>query len=124
MWESEWKSPKMLRIHRTTAITTTPFKIDLMVACMGMNRFTSHSSTPTTTRTSRSWIKGMVLTFLLARANAPHPLEVLPWFTMFEILKGRIVLAGGFTAYTRMKIADWLDVAAWTGLSRSLPATT
>jgi hypothetical protein len=50
--ESEWKSPKEFRIHRTTAITTTPFNIDLMDPCMGMKRFTSHRRTPTTTRTS------------------------------------------------------------------------
>jgi hypothetical protein len=50
--ERELKSPKTFRIHRTTAITTTPFKIDLMEPCMGMKRFTSHRRTPTTMRTS------------------------------------------------------------------------
>jgi hypothetical protein len=52
--EMEWKIPKTLQSHRTTAITTTPFNIDLMDPCMGTKRFTSHSSIPTTTRTSRS----------------------------------------------------------------------
>jgi hypothetical protein len=37
------------------------------------------------------------------------------------IASGRIVSAGGLTAYTRMKTADWLDVAALTGLDRNLP---
>src|ERR1700686_2855041 len=40
--ERELKSPKTFRIHRTTAMTTTPFKIDLMVPGMGMKPFTSH----------------------------------------------------------------------------------
>jgi hypothetical protein len=56
MWilEREWNSPETFRIHRTTPMTTTPFKIDLMDPCMGMKRFTSHRRTPTTTRTSSS----------------------------------------------------------------------
>ena len=45
----------------TTAITTTPFKIDVMDDCIGMNRFTSHSSTPTTTRISTAWSNGIVV---------------------------------------------------------------
>src|ERR1700685_3896319 len=76
--EREWNSPKIFSSQRTTAITTTPFKIDLMDDCMGMKRFTSHRSTPTTTRTSRSWIKGMIFDLSWSlRANASHPLEVL-----------------------------------------------
>src|ERR1035437_845503 len=34
--------------HRTTAITTTPFKMALICPCMGMKRLTSHSNRPTT----------------------------------------------------------------------------
>jgi hypothetical protein len=52
--EREWNNPKTFSSHRTTAMTTTPFKIDLMDPCMGMKRFTSHKRTPTTMRTSRS----------------------------------------------------------------------
>src|SRR5277367_6798219 len=50
MCAKELKIPKIFRSQRTTAITTTAFRIDLMVPCMGI-RSTSHSSTPTTIRT-------------------------------------------------------------------------
>jgi hypothetical protein len=46
--ESEWNNPNTLRSHNTTPITTTAFKIDLMLPAMGMKRFTSHKRTPTT----------------------------------------------------------------------------
>ena len=39
-------SPKTLSSHKTTAMTTTPFKMDLIVACIGIKRLTSHSKTP------------------------------------------------------------------------------
>ena len=58
--ESEWKTPKALSIHRTTAMIATPFTIDLMVRCMGMKRFMSQSRTPIATTTSKTWIKGIV----------------------------------------------------------------
>jgi len=53
MWirENEWNSPNMFSSHKTTQITTTAFKIDLIVPCIGMKRLTSHSKTPTTTKT-------------------------------------------------------------------------
>ena len=37
MWirESEWKSPNTFSSHRTTAMTTTPFKIDLICPLHG-----------------------------------------------------------------------------------------
>jgi len=50
MWENAWKSPKMFRSHKTVAITTTAFKMDLIVPCIGMKRLTSQSRTPTTSR--------------------------------------------------------------------------
>ena len=50
MWGKDLKIPKMFSSHRTTTITTTPFRIDLMVPCIGM-RLTSQSKTPTTIRT-------------------------------------------------------------------------
>ena len=34
--ESEVKSPKTFRSHRTTLMTTTPFKIDLIDPAIGM----------------------------------------------------------------------------------------
>src|SRR5277367_1101891 len=40
-------------------MTTTAFKMDLIVPCMGMKRLTSQSRTPTTTRTIRTCNKGM-----------------------------------------------------------------
>jgi len=52
-----------LRIHKTTEMTTTALRIDLMVACIGMKRFTSHRTTPTTIKISTSWTSGMTSTF-------------------------------------------------------------
>jgi hypothetical protein len=49
--EMEWKSPNTFRSHKTTTMTTTAFRIDLMELAMGTKRFTSQSRTPTTTRT-------------------------------------------------------------------------
>jgi hypothetical protein len=49
--ERECKSPKALRSHKTTAMTTTAFKIDLMELAIGTKAFTSQRRTPTTTRT-------------------------------------------------------------------------
>jgi hypothetical protein len=46
----EWNNPKTLRSHNTTPITTTAFKIDLILPAIGIKRFTSHSKTPTTIR--------------------------------------------------------------------------
>lgn len=64
------KSPKMFRSHKTTAITTTPFKIDLIDPCIGMNRLTSQSRTPTTIRSITTCIKGMDC--LSPRVLRPH----------------------------------------------------
>jgi hypothetical protein len=50
--EREWNSPKMFSSHKTTAITTTAFKMDLIVPCIGMKLLTSQSRTPITTRTT------------------------------------------------------------------------
>jgi hypothetical protein len=41
-------------------MTTTAFKIDLMLLAMGIKRFMSHSRTPTTIRTTTILIKGMI----------------------------------------------------------------
>src|ERR1700730_9422437 len=41
-------------------MTTTPFKIDLMLPAMGMKRFTSHSRTPTTIKTTTRLMRGMI----------------------------------------------------------------
>src|ERR1017187_6689103 len=54
MREIELNRPKTFSSHRTTAMTTTPLRIDLMVPCMGIKRFTSQRRTPTTMRTSKS----------------------------------------------------------------------
>src|ERR1035438_3024996 len=50
--EKEWRSPVTFSIHRTTAMTTTALRIDLMVLCIGIKRFTSQRTTPTTISTS------------------------------------------------------------------------
>jgi len=41
----------MFRSHKTTQITTTAFKIDLIDPAIGMKRLTNQSRTPTTIRT-------------------------------------------------------------------------
>jgi hypothetical protein len=48
--ERECKSPKTSKSHKTTPITTTAFKIDLIDPAIGMKLLTSHSRTPTTIR--------------------------------------------------------------------------
>src|SRR6266849_1703168 len=48
--EREWNNPNTLRSHNTTPMTTTPFKIDLILPAMGIKLFTSHRRTPTTIR--------------------------------------------------------------------------
>jgi hypothetical protein len=53
-------SPKTLRSHKTTAMTTTAFKIDLMDPAIGMYELTSQRRTPTTTKTNITWTKGMI----------------------------------------------------------------
>lgn len=51
--EREWNNPNTLSSHNTKPMTTTAFKIDLMLPAIGMNRFTSHSRTPTTMMVNR-----------------------------------------------------------------------
>jgi hypothetical protein len=67
-------SPKTFKSHKTTAMTTTAFKMDLIVPCIGM-RLTSQSITPTTTSTINMLINGMSV-HLHSRQNdteAPCP---------------------------------------------------
>jgi len=56
MWirDKEWNNPKMFMSHNTTPMTTTAFKIDLMLPAMGMKRFTNHRRTPIVIRTNRT----------------------------------------------------------------------
>ena len=56
-------SPKTLKSHKTTAMMTTAFKIDLMDPAIGMYELTSQRRTPTTTKVSTTWIKGMIYSF-------------------------------------------------------------
>jgi hypothetical protein len=51
-------------------MTTTAFKIDLMLPAMGMNRFTSHSRTPTTIRANTICMRGIL--FYLSVYAARH----------------------------------------------------
>ena len=51
--EREWNNPNTLRSQSTTQMTTTAFKIDLILPAMGMNWFTNHRRTPTTIRTTK-----------------------------------------------------------------------
>ena len=48
------KSPKTFRSHKTTPITTTAFKIDLMDDAIGMKLLTSQRRTPITIRTTKT----------------------------------------------------------------------
>lgn len=57
--EKELKSPNTFKSHNTTTITTTAFKMDLIVPCMGMNRLTSQSKTPTTIKTITIFSNGI-----------------------------------------------------------------
>jgi hypothetical protein len=56
----EENSPKTFRSHKTTTMTTTAFRIDLMDPAMGMKLFTSQSRTPTTIRVISMLSKGMM----------------------------------------------------------------
>jgi hypothetical protein len=62
--ESSPRRPKTLRSHKTTAMITTAFKIDLIEPAMGMYELTSQRRTPTTIKTTTTWIKGMIYSFL------------------------------------------------------------
>src|SRR5271170_3588134 len=59
MFWSKPKPPNRFTIHITTQITTTPLRIDLMLDCIGMNRFTSHNRIPTTTNVMTSCMSGI-----------------------------------------------------------------
>ena len=49
--EKELNSPNTFKSHNTTTITTTAFKMDLIVPYIGMKRLISQSKTPTTIKT-------------------------------------------------------------------------
>ena len=68
--EREWNNPNTFKSHNTTPMTTTPFKIDLILPAMGMKRFTSHNRTPTTIRVNRICMRGML--FHLSVFAAKH----------------------------------------------------
>jgi len=53
--------------HKTTAITTTAFKIDLIDPAIGTKLFTSQSRTPTTTRAISICNNGMIFPVLFAK---------------------------------------------------------
>jgi len=80
MLESSPMSPKTLRSHKTTAMITTAFKIDLMEPAIGMYELTSQRSTPTTTKTTTTWIKGMIHSFFcLDFRKVRHPFNFGDW---------------------------------------------
>jgi hypothetical protein len=88
-------SPKTLRSHKTTAMTTTAFKIDLIEPAMGMYELTSQRRTPTTTRTTTTWIKGIIYSFLMFGFQKSTPLGrqfppfhgLKPWMPWKLLLK-------------------------------------
>ncbi len=73
MCENELKSPNTLSNHKTTAITTTPFKMDLIVPCIGINRLISHNKTPTTISTITTCISGTAASL---PAKTAHPARI------------------------------------------------
>src|SRR4030042_1772830 len=78
--ESSPMSPKTLRSHKTTAMTTTAFKIDLMEPAMGMYELTSQRRTPHTIRTITTWIKGMIYSFFCYNLRkARHSFNIEDW---------------------------------------------
>src|SRR5579859_2499729 len=62
MWtlEMECITPKTSRSHKTTKMTTTAFKIDLMEPAIGIKLLTSQRRTPTTIKVIRTLIKGII----------------------------------------------------------------
>src|SRR5580693_9455951 len=68
--EREWNKPNTSRSQSTTQMTTTAFKIDLILPAIGMKRFTSQSRTPTTIRATKTCIRGIA--FYLSVYAARH----------------------------------------------------
>jgi hypothetical protein len=59
-FEIPWKPPKnTARIHKTTAMITTAFRMLFMFPSIGINLFTNQRRTPTTIRTTTKLIKGI-----------------------------------------------------------------
>src|SRR5665213_2979551 len=58
-------NPKTFSSHTTTQITTTALRIDLIEPAIGMNEFTSHSSTPTTISTNNTCTSGIFISSAL-----------------------------------------------------------
>jgi hypothetical protein len=56
----EWRNPLTFSSHSTTPITTTAFRILLIVPAIGIKLFTSHSRTPTTIRVIKICMRGIV----------------------------------------------------------------
>ena len=71
-------------------VTATEFKILLMVPCIGMKRFGSHSNTPTTIRANKICMKGILffLSVLVARhfQQGPHFQRAFRYKLSFDIL--------------------------------------
>ena len=73
-------------------MTTTAFKIDLIVPAIGMNRFTSHSRTPTTIRATKTCMRGILISFLIVLQDTftllrrfRHPFERRPSEKTFRL---------------------------------------
>jgi hypothetical protein len=59
MLDMELNSPNAFNNHITTAITTTAFRIDLILWSIGIYLLTNHKRTPTTISTNKTLIKGI-----------------------------------------------------------------
>src|ERR1700722_7215816 len=61
-------------------MTTSPLRIDLICDCMGMNRFTSHSTMPTATIVMMTVVSGISLSPIVF----PEPVDTQVIFEQFE----------------------------------------
>src|ERR1700730_5637568 len=124
--EREWNNPNTSRSHNTTPMTTTAFKIDLMLPAMGIKRFTSHNRTPMTIRVSRMGRRGILFTFLSLLQDistlatnccqlCPRAENLLNHFNStkdWAINRGRRasnVLFNDLSAHAGLKKLKWMD---------------
>jgi hypothetical protein len=65
MLDKDPNTPKAFNSHKTTPMTTTILKIDLILLSMGIKRLTIHRTTPITIRINNTFIKGIFAPFLV-----------------------------------------------------------
>src|SRR6202035_913211 len=96
-----WKRPKISSSHKITPMTTTPLRIDLMLLCMGMKRFTSQSRRPTTMSVTTRCMRDMKFSFP-ETAGARRRMRRLRTGTVSLPTESRLLLPGfGYGAGVR-----------------------